>query len=64
MKSKFQMMTMEELKKYVLENRGDQAAFQALMDRVDAQPKNELYGSVNAEEFSTLLEQHRRFQKN
>jgi uncharacterized coiled-coil protein SlyX len=63
MKSEFQMMTIEELKQYVLENRSDQAAFQALMDRVDAQPKNEVYGAVDAEEFSTLLEQHRRFQK-
>ena len=63
MKSDFQMMTMEELKKYVLEHRNDQAAFQALMDRVDAQPQNQVYGEVDAEEFSALLEQHRRFQK-
>ncbi len=63
MKSDFQTMTMGELKKYVLEHRNDQAAFQALMDRVDAQPQNQVYGEVDAEEFSTLLEQHRRFQK-
>ena len=31
----FHMMTMAELKKYVLEHKNDQAAFQALMDRVD-----------------------------
>ena len=63
MKSDFQMMTMGELKKYVLAHRNDQAAFQALMDRVDAQPQNQVYGEVDAEEFSALLEQHRRCPK-
>ena len=63
MKSDFQAMTMGELKKYVLEHRNDQAAFQALMDRVDAQPQEQVYGEVNAKQFSTLFEQHRRLQK-
>ncbi|MGK7896369.1 MAG: hypothetical protein AB4372_22825 [Xenococcus sp. (in: cyanobacteria)] len=54
---------MRELKKYVLEHRNDQAAFQALMDRVDAQPQEQVYGEVNAEQFSALFEQHRRLQK-
>ncbi len=63
MKSDFQMMTMGELKKYVLEHRNDQEAFQALMDRIDTQPQDQVYGEVDAEEFSTLLEQHLRFQK-
>ncbi|NES82816.1 MAG: hypothetical protein F6K10_16200 [Moorea sp. SIO2B7] len=63
MKSDFQMMTMGELKKYVLEHRNDQAAFQALMDRVDAQPQEQVYGDVDPEQFSALLEEHRRFQK-
>lgn len=54
---------MRELKKYILEHRNDQAAFQALMERVDAQPQNQVYGEVDAEQFSALLEQHRRFQK-
>ncbi|MBE9215354.1 hypothetical protein IQ247_22265 [Plectonema cf. radiosum LEGE 06105] len=63
MKSDFQTMTMKELKKYVLENRNDETAFQALMERVDAQPQDQVYGEVDAEEFSAILEQHRRFQK-
>lgn len=63
MKSDFDMMTMAELKKYVLEHRNDRAAFEALMDRVDAQPQNRVYGEVDAKNFSLLLEQHRRFQK-
>ncbi|MDJ1177574.1 hypothetical protein PJF56_01730 [Roseofilum sp. BLCC_M91] len=50
---------MKELQKYVLEHRNDQAAFQALMDRVDAVPQNQVYGEVNAQEFSVLLEQSR-----
>ena len=63
MKSDFQRMTMGELKKYVLEHRNDQAAFQAFMDRVDAQPQGQVYGEVDAEQFSVLVEQHRRLQK-
>ncbi|WP_430540866.1 DUF6887 family protein [Roseofilum halophilum] len=59
MKSDFELMTMKELQKYVLEHRNDQAAFQALMDRVDAVPQNQVYGEVNAQEFSVLLEQSR-----
>ena len=56
-------LTLRELKKYVLEHRNDQAAFQALMDRVDAQPQEQVYGEVDAEQFSVLVEQHRRLQK-
>lgn len=63
MKSDFQTMTIRELKKYVLEHRNDQEAFQALMDRVDAQPQEQVYGEIDAEEFSVLVEQHRRLQK-
>ncbi|MGK7916848.1 MAG: hypothetical protein AB4038_15100 [Prochloraceae cyanobacterium] len=63
MKSDFQRMTMGELKKYVLEHRNDQAAFQALMDRVDAQPQGQVYGEIDSEQFSILVEQHRRRQK-
>ena len=63
MKSDFQTMTMGELKKYVLEHRNDQAAFQALMERIDAQPQDKIYGEVDAEQFSTILQQHRRSQE-
>lgn len=63
MKSDFQTMTMGELKKYVLEHRNDKAAFQVLMDRVDAQPQQEVYGEINAEQFPKLLEQRRHRQK-
>lgn len=63
MKLNFQTMTMGELKKYVLEHRDDKAAFQALMERIDAQPQQQVYGEVNPEQFSEILEQHRSFQK-
>ncbi|MDJ1182683.1 DUF6887 family protein [Roseofilum casamattae] len=59
MKSDFDMMTMAELKQYVLEHRNDLAAFQALMDRVDAQPQDRVYGEVDPKNFALLLEQHR-----
>ncbi|NEP10060.1 MAG: hypothetical protein F6K14_07550 [Symploca sp. SIO2C1] len=63
MRSDFQTMTMQELKKYVLEHRNNQAAFHALMERIDAQPQDQIYGEVDTEKFAELLEQHRRFQK-
>lgn len=63
MKSNFQTMTMAELKKYVLEHRNDQLAFQALMDRIDAQSQEQVYGDINSEQFSKLVEQQRRLQK-
>jgi hypothetical protein len=63
MKSNFKAMTMRELKKYVLEHRNDQAAFQELMDRIDAQPQEQVYGDVDAEQFSALLERYQRLQQ-
>lgn len=63
MKLNFQTMTMGELKKYVLEHRDDKTAFQALMERIDAQPQEQVYGEVNPEQFSEILKQHRGFQK-
>jgi hypothetical protein len=63
MVANFREMTMRELKNYVLEHREDREAFEALMDRVDAQPKGKIYGKKDAaalERFSSLLEQHQR----
>jgi uncharacterized coiled-coil protein SlyX len=58
MKSNFQRMTLRELKKYVLEHRNDQTAFQALMDRVDSQAQSQVYDEVDIEQFSMLVDQH------
>jgi len=58
MKSSFQTMTMRELKRYVLEHRNDQAAFQALMDRVDSQAQAQVYNDVDIQPFSRLVDQH------
>jgi hypothetical protein len=64
MKSDFEAMRMQDLKKYVLKHRNDRAAFQELMDRIDAQPQKQVYGEVDAEQFSVLLEQHHRLHQN
>jgi uncharacterized coiled-coil protein SlyX len=58
MKSNFQTMTLRELKKYVLEHRNDQTAFQALMERVDSQAQDQVYDEVDVQQFSTLVDQH------
>ena len=57
MKSDFQAMTIRELKKYVLEHRHDQVAFQALMDRVDSQQPDPVYEDVDIQRFSALVNQ-------
>jgi hypothetical protein len=58
MKFNFQTMALQELKKYVLEHRNDQTAFQALMDRVDSQAQDQVYDEVDVHQFSTLVDQH------
>jgi hypothetical protein len=58
MKSSFQIMTLRELKRYVLEHRNDQAAFQALMERVDSQAQAQVYDEVDIQQFSRLVDQH------
>jgi hypothetical protein len=58
MMSNFQIMTMRELKRYILEHRNDHAAFQALMDRVDSQVQAQVYDEVDIQQFSTLVDQH------
>jgi hypothetical protein len=58
MKSNFQTMTMRELKKYVLEHRNDQIAFQSLMDRVDSLAQDQVYDEVDSQQFSKLVDQH------
>ncbi|QDZ39602.1 hypothetical protein FRE64_06445 [Euhalothece natronophila Z-M001] len=60
MNSEFQTMTIKELKKYVLENRNDHAAFQALMERVDEQPERQAYGEVDSVQFFELVQEYRR----
>ena len=51
-------MTMRELKKYVLEHRNDQTAFQALMDRVGSQEQAQVYGEIDVQKFATLVDKH------
>ena len=58
MKSNFQTMTIRELKKYVLEHRNDQTAFQSLMDRIDSMAKDQVYDEVDSQQFSKLVDQH------
>ena len=60
MKPNFQVITIKELKKYVLEHRDDLEAFQTLMDRIEQQSKNQLHGEVNLEQFSELLKEHQQ----
>jgi hypothetical protein len=58
MKTEFQTMNLKQLKQYVLDHRNDRAAFQALMERIDAQTPNQVYTDVDPTQFSQLIEQH------
>ena len=62
MKPNFQVITIKELKKYVLEHRDDQEAFHTLIDRIEQQSTNQLHGEVNLEQFSQLLKEHQQSQ--
>ncbi|MEM9539105.1 MAG: hypothetical protein AAGA60_06285 [Cyanobacteria bacterium P01_E01_bin.42] len=60
MKAEFQTMTLRELKQYVLEHRNDRSAFQALMERIDAQVPENIYSEVDPTQLSQLIEQRER----
>lgn len=55
MKLNLQIITIKELKQYILENREDKEAFQVYMERIDKQPSSQLYDEVDIEQFSELL---------
>ena len=54
-KPNFQIITIKELKQYILENREDKEAFQVYMERLDKQPSSQLYDEADIEQFSELL---------
>ncbi len=66
MKSKFEMMSREELRAYILEHREDEEAFQLYLDRVMAEP-GEIYPAPQTiddlNNFPQLLNKHRRNKK-
>jgi hypothetical protein len=50
--------------KCVLEHRNDQAAFQALMERVEEQPQRQVYDEVDSAQFFELVQKYRFSQSN
>jgi hypothetical protein len=63
----FESMSRKELQAYVLENRDNDAAFYALMDKLDAIPAKVWHPAPKSIEdlsnFPQLLEEHRRWKK-
>jgi hypothetical protein len=63
----FESMSRKELQAYVLENRDNDAAFYALMDKLDAIPAKVWHQAPKSIEdlsnFPQLLEEHRRWKK-
>ncbi|MGK7898008.1 MAG: hypothetical protein AB4372_31410 [Xenococcus sp. (in: cyanobacteria)] len=63
MELKFETMTRQELRAYILEHREDEEAFQVYLDRVMAEP-GEIYPAPQSiddlKHFPDLLEKHRQ----
>jgi hypothetical protein len=61
MKSKFETMSRQELRAYILEHREDEEAFQSYLDRVMAEPR-EIYPAPQTiddlSNFPQLLNKH------
>jgi hypothetical protein len=55
MKPDFNVMTKAELRTYVLEHREDRDAFQALADRIYANPNPQWYPPEDTERIADLL---------
>lgn len=60
MQPDFHSMTLQELKQYVLNHRHDPMALQVFMERIDSPSEGQIYGEVDAKQFSELVEQHRQ----
>jgi hypothetical protein len=65
--SNFESMTRRELRNYILENRNDDDAFRAYMDRLEAIPNKVWHPAPKSiddlSNFPQLLEEHRQRQR-
>jgi hypothetical protein len=59
MKPDFNVMTKAELRTYVLEHREDRDAFQALADRIYANPNPQWYPPEDTEKIADILSNSR-----
>lgn len=59
-KPDFTKMSRAELRAYVLENRKDTEAFQALADRILADPKAKWYSPEDADRFPEIYAEHQK----
>lgn len=63
----FESMTRRELRNYILENRNDDDAFRAYMDRIEALPNKVWHPAPKSMDdlsnFPQLLEEHRQRQR-
>lgn len=62
MKPNFLAMSKSELKRYLLEHRNDNEAFEALMDKINAEPNPKLYTIDEVDVLEDLVEAKRRFE--
>jgi hypothetical protein len=56
MKPDFEMMSKAELRTYVLENRNDREAFEALADRIYANPNPQWYEPEDVDRIVDLIQ--------
>jgi hypothetical protein len=56
----FETMDLKALKKYILEHRNDQIAWEFFMNRINAEPPTQIYDEVSTEEFAKLVRKHQK----
>ncbi|MBD2778673.1 DUF6887 family protein [Iningainema tapete] len=59
-KPNFSTMTKSELKQYLIEHQNDNEAFEALMDKIYAEPESKLYTVDDVEILENLIKAKRR----
>lgn len=59
-KPNFSTMTKSELKQYLIEHKNDNEAFEALMDKIYAEPDSKLYTVDDVGILENLIEAKRR----
>ncbi|NDJ15950.1 hypothetical protein GS601_01380 [Myxacorys almedinensis A] len=60
MKPNFKIMSIPELKAYLLENRNDGEAIHAIIEKIHLNPNTQRYSAEDADRLPEIYEEHRK----